>query len=68
MKPIRITRSDVTLDLGTAKLSASAGVPYMIRIEGAHDVVVSGGDFVSGNWGVLVDRSSRTTLTAYASA
>jgi hypothetical protein len=60
--PIRITGDHVVLDLGKARLDMAPGGPYMIRIEQAHDVHITGGTFVSGAWGVLVAGSHNVSL------
>lgn len=61
--PIRIAHSGTSLDLGQAKLAISDGEPYMIRIEGMHDVRLNGGSLESGNWGVLIAGSQGVTIT-----
>ena len=55
--------SNISLDLGNATLRLTGNEPYMIRIEAAHDVRLSGGSLVSGNWGVLVSGSSHVAIT-----
>lgn len=61
--PISIARSDVSLDLGQARLHMTHGGPYMIRIEGSTDVHIRGGALASPAWGVLVSQSHAVTIT-----
>ena len=59
---IRLRRAGVWLDLGRSRLAASTpGLRFLIRID-APRVTVSGGRFVGGAWGVLVDSTTRATL------
>lgn len=62
-QPIEIKRSGLTLDLGPAKLAADNPQPYMLRIENATNVTVTGGDFVSGDSAVLVSVSSEVDIS-----
>ena len=65
--PIRVTGTGVDLDLGTAKLRLAPDPatkdPYLVRIEAAQDVHLSGGELLAGNWGVLVSASHNVTVT-----
>lgn len=62
-QPIEIQRSSVTLDLGPAQLAAANLQPYMMRIENAARVIVTGGDFVSGDSAILVSASSEVDIS-----
>ena len=62
-QPIEIQRSSVTLDLGPARLAADDLQPYMIRIENATNVIVNGGDFVSGDSAILVSASTGVDIS-----
>jgi parallel beta-helix repeat protein len=72
--PIRITGEHLSLDLGEALLerppaasstapSSGAAAPYMIRVEQARDVRISGGKFRAGAWAVLIAGSHNIVLT-----
>jgi parallel beta-helix repeat protein len=60
--PIQLSRTNVRLDLGRARLQMKTGSPYMIRIEGVKDVQVRGGVLTSGPWGVLISNSQQVSL------
>ncbi len=61
--PLRIGNDHVNLDLGEVQLRADKSIgPYMVRVEGAHDVRIRGGVFVAGNYGVLVRQSKHVVL------
>lgn len=53
-EPVRITRSGVALDFGTARITTDRNLPYLIRIEGAGNIAVSGGDFARGDSAILI--------------
>ena len=58
-----LRREGFWLDLGTTELRAAKDGPrFLLRVENSSGVVVSGGAFVGGQWGVLVDRSRDVTL------
>jgi hypothetical protein len=61
-EPLRIARNDLSLDLAGARLGIVDGRPFLVRIEGAHNVVARGGSIQSGAWGVLVIGSTHVTL------
>jgi hypothetical protein len=61
-EPVRITRSGVVLDLGSARIATNRDLPYLIRIEGAGNVALSGGDFEHGNSAILVNRSDEVLI------
>ena len=56
-QPIRINREGVTIDLGAAQIASLSSQPYMVRIEGVHNVILTGGSFTSGNSAILVSKS-----------
>jgi parallel beta-helix repeat protein len=60
--PIKILGADVHLDLGHAKLFMSSNGDYLIRIQHAQNVSVSGGVLQQGSWGVLVADSHDVAL------
>ena len=62
-QPIEIRRSGLTLDLGPAKLVAANPQLYMLRIENATNVTVTGGDFVSGDSAILVSASTEVAIS-----
>jgi hypothetical protein len=62
-QPIEIRRSGLTLDLGPAQLVADNPQSYMLRIENATNVVITGGDFISGDSAVLVSASSEVDVS-----
>jgi hypothetical protein len=61
-EPIRIAHNGVTLDLGAAKLEASAAFPYVLRIERAGNVILRGGEFAAGDSAILVNISRRVSI------
>ena len=63
-EPVRLRREGFWLDLGSAELrGAPGGGPrFLLRVEDTAGVMVNGGAFVGGEWGVLVDRSRDVTL------
>ncbi len=64
-EPVVLEHSGVRLDLGDAILQATPGPApgsYMLRIENAGDVVVTGGVFSGGRSAILVSRSHDVSL------
>ena len=62
-EPVRLHREKFWLDLGGAELRAAGSDPrFLLRVEHAAGVLVNGGAFVGGQWGVLVDGSRDVTL------
>ncbi|MGI4831615.1 MAG: NosD domain-containing protein [Janthinobacterium lividum] len=61
--PIHITRNNVNLNLGNAHLHLSHGGPYMIRVEGAQNVRLSGGSLEGIAWGILISQSQNVLIT-----
>lgn len=61
-EPIRIARDGVSLDLGVAKLQASAAIPYVLRIERAENVILRGGEFAGGDSAILVNISRHVLI------
>ena len=61
-QPILLNRDGVALDLGRTELVAATSAPYMVRIEGAKNVSLGGGTFRTGNWGLLIARSSHVIV------
>ncbi len=57
-QPIVFAHDATTLDFGTAQLSAAGSVPYMIRIVGAQNVAILGGNFNQGNSAILIAKST----------
>ena len=57
-QPIELNRDGVLLDLRSAVLSPAGTQPYMLRIEHARGVSVTGGRFASGSSGILVNLSN----------
>ncbi len=56
-QPIEIQRSGIWLDLGAALISSGGATGYMLRVENAADVSISGGNFESGDSAILVNNS-----------
>jgi parallel beta-helix repeat protein len=61
-EPIRIAHNGVTLDLGAAKLHASAAFAYVLRIERAGNVILRGGEFAAGDSAILVNICQRVSI------
>ncbi|HEX9198972.1 MAG TPA: right-handed parallel beta-helix repeat-containing protein, partial [Acidobacteriaceae bacterium] len=61
-KPIEVHGRRVALDLGHTRFFVPANPAYLIRIENAQDVSVSGGVLEQGSWGVLVAASRNILL------
>lgn len=62
-EPIRISKPNLRLDLGTAELMAPAnGARFLVRVERASGAVLDGGAFVGGQWGALVNEAADVTL------
>ena len=62
-EPMLLQRAKFWLDLGEAELrAAEAGPRFLLRVENASEVLVNGGAFVGGQWGVLVNDSRDVTL------
>ena len=62
-EPVRLHREQFWLDLGGAELRAvGSGPRFLLRVEHAAGVLVNGGAFAGGQWGVLVDGSRDVTL------
>ena len=60
---LSLHREGFWLDLGTTELRAAGDGPrFLLRVEKSSRVVVDGGAFVGGQWGVLVDSSRDVTL------
>ena len=61
--PLRIAKDHVNLDLGQVQMRMDKGAgPYMVRVEGTHEVSITGGVFTIGNCGVLVAHSKHVLL------
>lgn len=57
-EPVLLRRAKFWLDLGTTELRAAEGGPrFLLRVENTSEVTVSGGTFMGGQWGMLVDGS-----------
>lgn len=61
-EPIRIAQRGTYLDFGSAQITASGPIAYMLRIEGAGEVTIHGGDFTGGDSGILVNGSDRVRI------
>jgi hypothetical protein len=61
-EPIRITQSGLNLDLGSTRLTADNKLPYMLRIDGAANVAVTGGEFERGDSAILVNGSKQAIV------
>lgn len=62
-QPIEIRRSRLSLDLGAAAISSASASVYMLRVENATDVSITGGNFVSGDSAILVNNSRQISVT-----
>jgi len=62
-EPIRITHSGTFLSLEGVRLSAVVPLPYMLRIENAGNVVLTGGEFMRGESAILVNRSHQVVVS-----
>lgn len=62
-QPIEIRRSGITLNLGSAAISGGAPGTYMVRIENASNVSVTGGNFVSGDSAILVNNCQHCSVS-----
>ena len=60
--PLRINRTDLTLDLGSTILQPGVDMPYELRIQGSQRVTVHGGILKGGRTGVLVAGSQGILL------
>ncbi|MCU1327628.1 MAG: hypothetical protein JWN34_2998 [Bryobacterales bacterium] len=61
-RPIQGIRDGTTLDLGTSQLSPGTQGSFLIRIEGARDVTITGGIVVTGDSAVLVSNSEHVVV------
>ena len=61
-QPIEIGNSGIHLDLGNTRLVGGPSRGFMLRIEGATNIVLSGGNFSAGDSAILVSRSSNVTV------
>ena len=62
-EPVRLRQANFWLDLGGTELrAANDGPRFLLRVENASGVLVNGGAFVGGQWGVLVNDSREVTL------
>lgn len=62
-EPVRVRRAKLWLDLGAAELRGARGGPrFLVRMENAPGATLSGGAFLGGQWGVLVDGGRDVTL------
>ena len=62
-EPVQLRRAKFWLDLGSVELRAAKEAPrFLLRVENTSEVVVNGGAFVGGDWGVLVSGSRDVTL------
>jgi parallel beta-helix repeat protein len=61
-QPILVTREGFTLDLGSAQLTGANAQPYMLRIDSARNITVTGGSFTKGNSAILVSKSGNVVV------
>jgi hypothetical protein len=61
-QPVEIQRTGLVLDLGTAQLVGNNPQSYMLRVENAANVTVTGGNFASGDSAVLVNTSAAVAI------
>lgn len=62
-EPVLIRRANLWLDLGSAELHAAPDGPrFLVRIENATGVMVEGGAFLGGQWGLVVSGGRDVTL------
>ena len=62
-EPVQLRRAKCWLDLARVELRAvGEHARFLLRVEHTSEVVVSGGAFVGGDWGVLVNGSRDVTL------
>jgi parallel beta-helix repeat protein len=59
---IDLNRDGLTLDLGSAQISAPYQQPYALRVRGSHNVTVLGGVFLQGSSGILVSKSANVLI------
>ena len=62
-QPIEIARDGMTLDLGSTQLMAADPSPtnlqpWIVRVTGAKNVTITGGHFIKGNSGILINKST----------
>ena len=62
-QPVEITRQNLTIDLSKAEIVSASPQAYMIRIENASGVNLTGGDFTSGDCAVLISNSTGVAVT-----
>jgi hypothetical protein len=61
-EPVQIGRIGLLLDFGSATLSPVGVYPYLIRLENALGVEVTGGIVATGESGVLISQSNRVVI------
>jgi hypothetical protein len=61
-QPIEIQRGNLSLDLGTTQIVAANPQSYMLRIENAANVTVTGGIFSSGDSAILVNTATAVNI------
>jgi hypothetical protein len=59
---IDLNRNGLTLDLGSAQISAPYAQPYVLRVRGSRNVNVLGGVFLQGSSGILVTNSANVLI------
>jgi parallel beta-helix repeat protein len=59
---IDLNRDGLTLDLGTAQISAPYGQPYVLRVRRSHNITILGGVFLQGTSGILVNQSANVLI------
>ena len=62
-EPIRVTQRGTYLDFGSTQVTVTSSLAYMLRIEGAAEITIRGGDFTGGDSGILVNGSDRVRIT-----
>jgi len=62
-EPIAVSRSGLRLNLSGATVEGANSFPYALRIEGAHDVQLTGGTFHGGDSAVLVNHAQNVRIS-----
>ena len=61
-EPILVNGDGITIDFGTAQITAQSTLPYMVRVEGAHNAAILGGSYLAGNSAILVNKSANVLI------
>ncbi|HEY3839029.1 MAG TPA: right-handed parallel beta-helix repeat-containing protein [Bryobacteraceae bacterium] len=60
--PVVIQRSGLTIDFARAQFTPATSDPYMVRIQGAANIIVENGAFAAGNSAVLINAAQRVVV------